>query len=577
MKRRRRRTSRNNNVLQVVLAITMFVALFYIFFNEIIGLWNFAKTIFLFLVKGEALAGAISKEFLSAVFILISFVLLYLFFIFIYSQFLLPTENWIGRKNAYRFLRKFMKGSLGTVIRSVDYINPEAKILKKSIKPAIALVDLSSALVVEKNKSDVSSSKSRFLAIPERKSTYRVYLPGVNFLEPDEVLQEFVDLRTQVRNAYGVVADTWEKIKLETDLFVVFSVGQPPEELLLTIIDNENSKLGIIILSDLNNLPGSPTRHRIVADILSGDVLDLFDYQEAYQELSKWRSSLRILDKPIVEAIRKDRHKSPPFHYDPLRIQSASVLEVASKGSDRLVNWRELPLQIALDRFRTRLAITKYDDLYLTYSSSVNALMEFRKCFSRDVQNQGILGYRFVQKMNNEPFRIGDIWDETEIHMSDLNFFSYPKILRSHGIRVIEAGFSDLRPDEVVRNELVGYWKARQKKESDLRKAKSGIELNELRMKARNDVMTNIPGSPQFTIDWENREEVVTDLIKYLDESIKFINNNKHLKASNQLTRDNQNKLWELQTLLISIRDKTGAESNPEATQNSKPSDAHDE
>ncbi len=399
---------------------------------------------------------------------------------------MLPVYKGYDRKLAYEYFRQFLKGNHGRVIFIENGRFSVPELIHDGKKGTIVLVDLSSAAVIDKRSFDAQKEENRTSQERKRKPLIRrVTNPGVNFLEKGEIILPPIDLRTQVRSTGEFEAVTWDKIQLTTSINVVFTVGQPAEELLISIVEKESSRLRILKFSDSSSRVQSSTQRKIVTDILDENTLSQSDRAEVQINYRKWKSLPIKATKIVVEAVNTEAVQEVPYKYDSKRIESASFSAAVDEKDNRTINWIELVTKVVQDRFKLLLSNITYDDLYDTSGNSRSALAEFKLRFSIEVKNLGVLSYRFVERLDGKEFQIGDEWKEEDINVSDHHQFSNNTILRNYGVKIISVGFSELQPSEPVRRKLANYWKARLKKASDIQRAQKGLESMEIKRYAR--------------------------------------------------------------------------------------------
>jgi hypothetical protein len=165
--------------------------------------------------------------------------------------------------------------------------------------------------------------------------------------------------------------------------------------------------------------------------------------------------------------------------------------------------WHELPLSIAADIFRNLLE--GYSFAYLYSVDDPNHLPwmdELKPEFSKRVRYQGVLSYQLIRPAGLSRL-LSTHWDvalnETVLNAKqgqrvnlDLLEFSnvYPltssKSLRDRGIKVVAAGFSELKMPAEIQERLVERWKARWEREIQVVLARQEREAMQIISSARN-------------------------------------------------------------------------------------------
>jgi hypothetical protein len=161
--------------------------------------------------------------------------------LFLFSQFVLPIQTVPESIKAVRRLVSSLMGEHGPVV----YVK-EGKIIHRPDElsrpgPGVARVDLNSAIVLEKRslmnpqyRQQYNREASRQIRKGKKLQHARVEGPGVVFIEPYESIHGVADLRPQFRMRPGVRAYTRDGIEIENPVWILFTLGQPPEILDVT-------------------------------------------------------------------------------------------------------------------------------------------------------------------------------------------------------------------------------------------------------------------------------------------------------------------------------------------------------
>lgn len=132
------------------------------------------------------------------------------------------------------------------------------------------------------------------------------------------------------------------------------------------------------------------------------------------------------------------------------------------------MHWTELPVHVAVEVFREILMQQVYDNLYLPSKPEEFPLNIFKGNFVSRMRNQGILSYQVVIRYDYKDLEPGDPWDRKKLLFSEIQDLKNTtnKILRTKGIKIIHAGFSDLEAvSEVVQERRYDYWSAQWERE----------------------------------------------------------------------------------------------------------------
>jgi hypothetical protein len=408
------------------------------------------------------------------------------------------------------------------------------------------MVDLSSALVLEKRNSRIPANK------PEGKgakapldSHIRVCKPGVNIIQPGELLQGVADLRPQARKNLGVTVKTRDGIELTTDVFTLFTIGEKPEVLIVTFLDDSHENVRAIELSEVWTGAGpSGKMSRVVKEYLPEDEIDPQDRTEIVHFYTRWKSAnLAEISPGTARQIENDFSASP-FFCDPERVSAAVYSQAKTSAESQVMHWTELPAVIATEILRDSISKVFFDDLYLPDDPQQFPLRQFKEMFSKKVRNQGVLSFRVVERADGKRIEPGHIWDEAELILSPIQNFRRSKILRDRGIKVISAGFTQLEPDQAVRQQILDYWKVRWEKQLELIETEN--ELEAMRIKNRARVKTQKELAILFSNIIESSDPQSRDKLFQLLEATATDPATRKL-----LPRETINILWNLRKLLL--------------------------
>lgn len=513
---------------------TIFWGLFFLFLGSfyrdvisaVLGWWDLALVLFMYKPPpiDVSLLPAMAKMLLNAVVYFAVFVVS----VFIVAQFVLPVETWKDRFNAFRrVLNHSVKWWEGPAmfVKSGKLISQVGE--ADNMNPGVIVVDLRSAVVVEpaypqlgeaddfvdqpvKEKSslaDDSRALLRTLRFFQRKEKAedpmtQVLGPGVHFTDWGERIRTTVDLRKQVRFALGklVVTDdgkdyrepgvrafTRDGIEVGANCYVVFSLSEPADVIRVAYWGGTEAR-------HLHEIEWVKEENAVKITRLHP--LDRADAEEIHQAVhSEWITASSE-ENPSAAA-------AGLFPLDKNRVFDAAYGQAASGSSSDKFQWHELPLSIAADIFRNLLQKYNFDYLYSADAPNHLPWMdELKPEFARRVKYQGVLSYRLIRPaglgrlqsndwnvpLDGAPLRLQT---DEKVNLEALELSnSYPltcqKSLRDRGIKVITAGFSELKMPVNIRDNLVERWKARWEREIQVVLARQEREAMQIISSARN-------------------------------------------------------------------------------------------
>lgn len=384
--------------------------------------------------------------------------LLYYFLIFIISLFILPidysgTSNQKSVDNVRQQIQKsfiymldFIRGCPGPVVKVEKGIEITHKPEKRK-GASIALIDSSSAAVFLPVKHPQIKNKKKE-NIGKEESVSLVVGPGVNFIEPGNKLYGTVDLRPQYK-LDKISGLTLDGVEITTELYVIFSLSPPGEKLVL--IDGNRAQYIEIRDSDL----AIPSR-KVIAP--SSKILDdgiesiLVDQYE--KNLPFARTQSKFSDLPTLKA------NTIPFQAN-TRCIEAAVLSY-QETTEAIRDWKEIPTQVAQRIFQECLAKYRFDDLFGILNSQQCFIKHFRTIFRSQMISQGVQPIRIVYPTSSPTLRVGDVISMDEVRLSspiylglDPGFDNPTNELAKRGITIIDAGFTDLLPNQNMQETIV--------------------------------------------------------------------------------------------------------------------------
>ncbi len=172
------------------------------------------------------------------VFVLVS---VSLFWLFLLSRFVLPIRTIKDWRKSFSQLWVSLWGSHGpaVLVKGGHLISKPSELQRRG--RGVARLDFNSAVVLERRamfhpgwRRNYEKMKKRALKKGSKLKRAHVEGPGVVFIQPIESLRGVADLRTQFRIRPGVQAYTRDGIEVDSPVWILFTLGQPPEILDVT-------------------------------------------------------------------------------------------------------------------------------------------------------------------------------------------------------------------------------------------------------------------------------------------------------------------------------------------------------
>ncbi len=399
---------------------------------------------------------------------------------------------------------------------------------------SLAFVDLASAVVLESRPHPPAISLSkRAASAAGTRSPIRALGPGIGFLPPGERIRGSVDLRKQSRLLNGVRGFTSDGIELETNVNVVFTLGQAPE--VMTVIDTKGNGLRVLVIdrdtrkiSAISDRIDPADEHEIVANI---------------QNKKPSRAS-----SGAFELFSSNR---PPFTFNEDHIIAAVISQPRNTRDGKLEKWTDLPVQVAVSLLLDELSRVSYDDLYSLDRPGPDCYLYdwFKPEFERKVKNLGVLSYQFVQRKDGRLPLEGDLFNADEYMIWDVSELHNSKPIRDRGIKVIDVGFSDFKPvDATIPEQRFDNWRSRWQKKTELTNAEVDLEvmrkMSHARAHAQREIIYNL--SQIFKIPGYTQDAMAIRVFQALESAAAN-------PATNRLLpRDTVDMLKNFQRLLFS-------------------------
>ena len=415
------------------------------------------------------------------------------------SLFVLPAHDSHERQMVYERLVKYIFGLHGPAVfvKNGDLITRKDEALKSegitSRFASLAFVDLTSAVVLESRSFPPGKNTPKENDPPMGpRSPIRALGPGIRFLHSGERIRGTVDLRKQFRMIKGVRGFTSDGIELETDLHVIFTLGQPPD--VITVFDTKGHGLRAISVD------------QATSKISISDNIGAADAAEINANIKQHKPSRA---SPL--AFEDPSSNRPPFRFDENHIISAVISQPRNSMDGKLEKWTDLPAQVAVSLLLDELSRVSYDDLYSLDSPEPDCYLydTFKPNFERKLKTQGVLSCQFVQRKDGRLPQQGDNFNPAEFVFWDVMKLQSPMPIRDRGIKVIEVGFSDFKPiDATIPDQRFDTWRSRWQKKTELTNADYDLEImrnmNHARAKAQREIIYNLSQifkMPGFTQD----------------------------------------------------------------------------
>jgi len=358
------------------------------------------------------------------------------------------------------------------------------------IGPGVLVIDYNSAAVLEEQVlppgmiGPLINMLQQFLTklgLADPYQSPRTTGQGIVFTRTRERIRSVVDLRQQLRSKQAVKAYTRDGIELSTGLWVLFTIGQEPEVVHVTLHGERHpEKIQVLSLQ--------PTADGMVqVTLLSKEELSPEDRLSIHQlTRSANRLPFQFLEEP-----------SPLPVYDSGRVFAAVASEARSKNYTR--PWDDLPLQVATENFRELLTHINYDQLYKPNLDPDASLAELKRDYQQSVRNNGLLNFRMLYHRENKWIDNG-VYSPAELLATGVISLpaSRSTVLRERGIKVIGSGFTDLNPPPAIYSQYLDSYKSAWERDTSIINA--GYELESVRIRskakaqAQQDIIQSLSG-----------------------------------------------------------------------------------
>jgi len=381
----------------------------------------------------------------------------------------------------------------------------------------IAIVDLSSALVLDRriwtpHPQEFDDGIGLFAIQPPY---IRVAGPGLVFFQRGERIHSAVSLQRQIRILKETRAITADGIEVQADIYLLFSISQPPDVIKVTSVGEGPDNLRVVNI-DEDTLQISS----IVDELDDADRREIFEFlgelrhQEGGNESGNSDSGTggqnehedseraEIGNAQLLPELQG--MERPPYTVDEERIFRAVFSRADQENSEEFVEWTDLPVQVAVEIFKHVISRWTFDAMFEVQNPEVFPLQdEIIPRYRARVRHQGILAYQYIHRgaindaTNNGVPAIGDRVDIANgYQIFDRVEFRASRPLRNAGIKVILCGFTGFRPTNIeVINQRLESWQAAWQREANMVYAGYDREATIIRGRAREEAQRELINS----------------------------------------------------------------------------------
>jgi hypothetical protein len=427
--------------------------------------------------------------------VIVGAVIFSLLITFLLSQVILPVHTGTQRQQVFERLVSFLPGSGSPAI-----FVKEGKVVKEpegtatGLGGGVAIVDLSSAIVLEKQWTPLSLGGGERRASGDgggrsrpiiTRPDARVGGPGTVFIHWGERLRGSVSLQKQFRINLGVRAYTSDGIEVESNVFAIFSLGQPATVIKVAYTGETSDDLRVVQIDDEKKI------------VSLSDELDTVDKVEIHEFAQSYISSNQA---GVQLEPAENFTEYPPYTVDEERILSAIYSRGRNVIDGKLDNWADVPPQVATELFRNMLSQVTYDSLYLPDNPDrFPWQQEFKPRLARSMRHSGVLSYQFLHRLDGLPIAVGHKIDRRQFRISEVQKLRASKVLRDRGIKIIHVGCSELKPtNPLIRQQRLESWRARWQSEIEVARAEQDREaaraLGRARAERQQEIIAQLSG-----------------------------------------------------------------------------------
>jgi hypothetical protein len=400
--------------------------------------------------------------------------------LYLISNFILPVCTSSKKRKIFKQLLSYLRGQHGFVTFVKNGMEQCREEDFQGGKRGIVIAGLNSAAVLEKN------------------GAARSVGPGIHITNPGEKVRGTVDLRRQIRTRPAVSAQTRDGIEVSCLVFTLFTLGEEPD-VVKVAYDGEYvaENLRVLSLEEEWRSKGGGNQNEYPVMVVGGfqDVLTPDEKDEIHRFVQMQRQAEFGTSN---RSAKNSHHPGAPYSFNSQRVFQSIAYQPYDITEEEIKNWAELPVFVAVDVFRKLLAQEMYDNLFNLGEMDEYRLDKLKSNFRAKMNHAGVLAFQYFEKRNNAPLRQGDLWDENLFRVFPVREFQTPTVLRRRGIKLITAGFSELKPKvaEVQSHYLFEHWRTSWQQRVAL--IRSDHELQAMRI--RNDARIQAQRDVAFTL-----------------------------------------------------------------------------
>jgi len=227
----------------------------------------------------------------------------------------------------------------------------------------------------------------------------KVVGPGMTFTEGKKIKTLF-DLRRQVRTEENVTAITRDGIEIETDIFVKYSISGMPLTFYVTEVNGQIRK---IEFDEINNEVTGFSNKFI-------DQEPETNFKTVIEQLKKGKDD----DKRLLDP---GNFPEKGYRFNLQRVQTVFDNQPWDPETGKQIDWRDLPLSVAIEEFRNTIVRYPFDELFIKQDAHSQQLAgpgrEFplsliRKDFSQRMRESGMMAFYYIRSLDDKPVKTGD-------------------------------------------------------------------------------------------------------------------------------------------------------------------------
>lgn len=444
----------------------------------------------------------------------------FIFFLFLFSQFILPVrtleERWMMFWHSFYYVFGMHGPAVFVQNGEIRYSKGE---LNKEL-PGVAFVDSNSAVAIEKLWSRGRFSRQpwyrkllgieaeddedvqRYFDVEEnmrakrymdRESTSRVEGPGIVFTNKDERIAGPIKLITQTKKQ-KVFVKTRDGIELQTEVSVTFTIGEPLEKLVVVeayVVDTKEKRLQVAQIEETKVESGGQTRTRRIIksfcdSLTENQINEITQYKAFAYKQDRAKTSNRQNTKTRSEKPVKKRYFGDKF--DPERAFHAFYSGSSDPKNQQNQDWSELPVKIGVDKFRDLINQYKFDDLYFPKDENALPLKKVRDDLKTNVQKQSAARFEVaIRRSLRTTANLGDDIADRDKYLLLPDHPFENGLLCERRIKILNAGFGELIPVEETKiaEQRMKYWSATWEKYAMFTDANQQLQATRIRNQAR--------------------------------------------------------------------------------------------